>query len=107
MRIAFIAGLALVSGSTIVRAQSPVEQAQKLFDAQKYAEAQQILVPLGNRDAAAALLLGKIALQQDYASRSVDWLEKSVALNPDSSEAYDWLVKAYGTQAQKASKFKQ
>lgn len=107
MRIAFIAGLALVSASTTVRAQSPVEQAQKLFDAQKYAEAQQILVPLGNRDAAAALLLGKIALHQDDATKSVDWLEKSVTLNPRSSEACDWLGKAYGTQAQRASKFKQ
>lgn len=107
MRIAFIAGIGLVSASTIVSAQSPVEQAQKLFDAQKYAEAQQILVPLGNRDAGAALLLGKIALQQNDAPKSVDWLEKAVELNPRSSEAYDWLGKAYGTQAQKASKFKQ
>jgi tetratricopeptide (TPR) repeat protein len=107
MRILFIAAAALVSVSTIARAQSAVEQAQKLFDAQKYSEAKQILVPTGNRHASAALLLGKIALQQNDASKSVEWLEKAVELNPRSSEAYDWLGKAYGTQAEKASKFKQ
>lgn len=104
---AFLAAAALLSVSTILSAQSPVEQGQKLFDAQKYSEALEILAPVGNRDAGAALLLGKIALQQNDAPKSVDWLEKAVELNPRSSEAYDWLGKAYGTQAQKASKFRQ
>jgi tetratricopeptide (TPR) repeat protein len=38
---------------------------------------------------------------------AVDLLEKAVELNPRSSEYYDWLGKAYGTQAQKAGKLKQ
>lgn len=58
-------------------------------------------------EAQAAFQLGKRALEQNDASRAVTYLEKAVSLNPRSSEYYDWLGKAYGTQAQQASKFKQ
>ncbi|HEX2722819.1 MAG TPA: tetratricopeptide repeat protein [Gemmatimonadaceae bacterium] len=96
-----------LSASAALSAQSPqLDQARRLVDAEKYAEAQQILRPMGGTDASAAFLLGKIALIQNDAPAAVDWLEKSVAINPRSSEAYDWLGKAYGTQAQKASKLR-
>lgn len=84
-----------------------MDQARRLVDAERYSEAQQILKPLGTTDAAAAFLLGKVALIQNDAPTAVNWLEKSVALNPRSSESYDWLGKAYGTQAQRASKLRQ
>jgi tetratricopeptide (TPR) repeat protein len=101
-----VAALATLSAS--LGAQSTqIEQAQKLFDSQKYAEAAQLITPIGKREAPAAFLLGKIALQQNDASKAVDWLEQAVELNPRSSEYYDWLGKAYGTQAEHASKLKQ
>ena len=77
--------LAALAGSSIaLYAQTPqLEQAQKFF------------------------LQGKAALEKNDAPKAVDLLEEAVELNPRSSEYYDWLGKAYGTQAQKAGKLKQ
>lgn len=99
--------LSLVSTSYLSAQSSQVGEADKLFNAQRYSEARQLLTPIGKKDASAAFLLGKIAMAENQAPRAVDWLEKAVELNPRSSEYYDWLGKAYGTQAQKASKLKQ
>ena len=75
---------ALAVSSSALPAQTPqLEQAQKLF------------------------LLGRSALEKNDAPKAVDFLEKAIALNSRSSEYYDWLGKAYGTQAQKAGKLKQ
>ncbi len=63
--------------------------------------------PTQANEAQAAFLLGKKALEQNDASKAVDHFEKAVSLNPRSSEYYDWLGKAYGTQAENASKLKQ
>ncbi|HZJ00311.1 MAG TPA: tetratricopeptide repeat protein [Gemmatimonadaceae bacterium] len=58
-------------------------------------------------EAQAAFTRGKKALEQNDASKAVEFLEKAVSLNPGSSEYYDWLGKAYGTQAQRAGRLKQ
>jgi tetratricopeptide (TPR) repeat protein len=58
-------------------------------------------------EAKTAFLAGKKALDQNDAKRAVEQLEKAVALEPGSSEYYDWLGRAYGTQAQRASVLKQ
>lgn len=89
-----------------LRAQS-IEQAQRLFDQQKYADARAVIEPAAKTQPAAALLMGKIMLQMGDASKSADWLETAVKLSPQSSEAYDWLGRAYGTQAEQANVFKQ
>lgn len=98
--------IALLSIASSAGAQT-LDQAQKLYDAQKYAEARALLEPLGKHDAQTTLLMGKVLLQMGDGSKSADWLETSVKLNPRSSEAYDWLGKAYGTQAETANKLKQ
>jgi len=46
-------------------------------------------------------------LEQNDARKAVELLEHAVALNPRSSEYYDWLGKAYGTQAEHANLLKQ
>ncbi len=98
----------VVANAAPLDAQSPqFDQGKKLFDDKRYAEARAVLQPVGSREAPAAYLLGRIALEQNDAPKAVDWLEKAVAMNPRSSVYYDWLGKAYGTQAQKASKLKQ
>ncbi len=76
------------------------------MDARKYNEANAVLQPIGSRDATAAFFLGQISLEQNNGAKAVDWLEKAVSLNPGSSVYYDWLGRAYGEQAQHASKFK-
>ncbi len=92
--------------ATTLPGQTPTERAKALMDARKYNEAKVVLEPVGKRDATAAFYLGQIALEQSDPGTAVDWLEKAVALNPRSSVYYDWLGRAYGEQAQRASKLK-
>ena len=72
-----------------------MERGKALMDARKYNEARAVLEPVGQRDAVAAFYLGQIAMEQNDPSKSVDWLEKAVQLNPQSSVYYDWLGRAY------------
>lgn len=104
IRIAVVAGF--VVGAAWLPAQTPVEQAKALMDARKYNEAKTVLTPIGSRDATASFYLGQIAMEQNDGSKASDWLEKAVVLSPNNSVYYDWLGRAYGMQAQHASKFK-
>lgn len=97
---------ALIFGAGSLSAQAPTERGKALMDARKYNDAKAVLEPVGQRDAVAALYLGQIALEQNDPKKGVDWLEQSVAMDPRSSVAYDWLGRAYGEQAQHASKLK-
>jgi tetratricopeptide (TPR) repeat protein len=89
-----------------LRGQS-VEQGIELFNASKFAEARVLLLPYGERDADAAFYLGRIELEGNDADKAVDWFERAVRMNPKSSVYYDWLGRAYGTQAQRANRFRQ
>jgi tetratricopeptide (TPR) repeat protein len=89
-----------------IRGQS-VEQGIQLFSASKFAEARVALLPYGERDASAAYYLGRIELEGNDADKAVEWFERAVRMNPKSSLYYDWLGRAYGTQAQHANRFRQ
>ncbi len=91
--------------ATQVRAQS-VEQGIQLFNARKYADAQAALLPLGQTDATAAFYLGRVEMEYSDSDKAADWFERAVALNPKSAVYYDWLARAYGTQAEHTSKFR-
>lgn len=91
--------------ATQVRAQS-VEQGIQLFNARKYAEAQAALLPQGQTDATAAFYLGRVEMEYSDSDKAADWFERAVALNPKSAVYYDWLARAYGTQAEHTSKFR-
>jgi tetratricopeptide (TPR) repeat protein len=58
-------------------------------------------------DARGANDLGRTLLVAGDAARAVEWLEKSVALEPDNAEYHLWLGRAYGYQAMRASVLKQ
>ncbi len=51
--------------------------------------------------------LGRIAFEENDAETAKDYLEQSVALEPNSSDEYYWLGRAYGELAQKANILKQ
>jgi tetratricopeptide (TPR) repeat protein len=89
-----------------LRAQS-VEQGIQLFNARKYVEARAVLLPHGQTDASAAFYLGRIEMENNDPDKAADWLEGAVKLNPKSAVYHDWLARAYGTQAQRASIFRQ
>jgi tetratricopeptide (TPR) repeat protein len=98
--------LAFVLLAIPLRAQS-VEQGIQLFNARKYAEARAVLLSHGQTDASAASYLGRIELANNDPNKAAEWFEVAVKLNPKSAVYYDWLARAYGTQAQRASIFRQ
>jgi tetratricopeptide (TPR) repeat protein len=106
LRIVANAVAILFAAAASLAAQTPVQQGKALMDARKYAEAKVVLQPLGATDATAAFYLGQIAMEENDGANAAAWLEKAVAMNPRSSIYYDWLGRAYGMQAQRASKLK-
>lgn len=99
-----IAALVLASSAS---AQSPThERGIAAFKARKYPEARAIFQPHAARDAVAAYYMGRISANEDDLDKSVDYFEKAVELNGKNAEYYDWLGRAYGSKALKASKFK-
>jgi tetratricopeptide (TPR) repeat protein len=58
-------------------------------------------------NARAASELGRSLLGAGEAKRAVEWMEKSVALEPGNAEYHLWLGRAYGYQAIRASVLKQ
>lgn len=104
VRVAFVL-VALPLLARPLQAQS-VDQGVKLFEARKYAEARAILIPHGERDASAAYYLGRIEMGNDEAGKAAEWFERAVKMNPKSAVYYDWLGRAYGTQARGASIFR-
>jgi tetratricopeptide (TPR) repeat protein len=89
-----------------LRGQS-VEHGIRLFNDSKFGEARVALLPFGERDASAAYYLGRIELEGSDADKAVEWFERAVRMSPKSSLYYDWLGRAYGTQAQHANRFRQ
>ena len=100
---ALVFALAVLSGP--LQAQS-VEQGVQLFNVRKYPDARAILLPYGERDANAAYYLGRIEMENDDAGKAAEWFERAVKMNPKSAVYYDWLGRAYGMQAQRASAFR-
>jgi len=84
-----------------------IEQGIELYSVSKFAEARVVLLPYGERDASAAYYLGRIELEGNDVDAAVEWFERAVRMNPKSSVYYDWLGRAYGTQAQHANRFRQ
>jgi tetratricopeptide (TPR) repeat protein len=89
-----------------VRGQT-VEHGIQLFNESKFLEARDALLPFGERDANAAFYLGRIELESNDADKAAEWFERAIRMNPKSSVFYDWLGRAYGTQAQHANRFRQ
>jgi tetratricopeptide (TPR) repeat protein len=89
----------------VLRAQS-VERGIQLFDAKKYVEAREVLLLHGQEDANAAFYLGRIEMENGDGAKAVEWFEHAVQLNSKSAVYYDWLGRAYATQAQSVSLFK-
>jgi tetratricopeptide (TPR) repeat protein len=78
----------------------------ELFDARRLEEARAFFEPYAAshpNSAVAALYLGRIFLITRQADKAVDWLEKAVELDRESSDLHRWLARAYGIAAQAES----
>jgi tetratricopeptide (TPR) repeat protein len=107
MKMLVAAAAALIFSFSTASAQSPaIEQGIQAFKARKYTDARAIFQPFASRDAVAAFYMGRISASEDDIDKAVDYFEKAVELNGRNAEYYDWLGRAYGNKAMKASKFK-
>src|SRR6266508_2469690 len=102
-------GLSLFAGSSRA-AGSKSEEGIQLFEARKFDEARASLeaaVREDPQDARAASYLGRVYLAVGNSDRAVEWMGRSVALEPTNAEYHLWLGRAYGNQAMQASVLKQ
>ena len=101
--------LPLLAGSAEA-AGSRSDEGARLFAARKFEQARLSLeaaVRDDPTDALAASYLGRVYLAQGSPDLAVEWMEKSIALEPSSAEYHLWLGRAYGYQAIRASVLKQ
>jgi tetratricopeptide (TPR) repeat protein len=102
-------GLLLILAAVPVLAAGPGrDEGVRLFEAQRYPEARAALEAALRQDAAdgiAAGYLGRVYYEENDLERAVAWLEKAVALKPDSSPNVYWLGRAYGQQAIRGNVF--
>jgi tetratricopeptide (TPR) repeat protein len=98
-----VAGAARAAGSRS-------EEGVHLFEARKLEQARLSLeaaVRDDPADARAASYLGRVYLAQGSSDLAVEWMEKSISLEPSIAEYHLWLGRAYGYQAIRASVLKQ
>jgi tetratricopeptide (TPR) repeat protein len=101
--------LFLTPGS-LVAAGPKTEQGIQLYEAGRLGDARVSLeaaVREDPKDARGASYLGRIYLAAGDPDRAVEWLGRSVALEPGGAEYHLWLGRAYGHQAMQASVLKQ
>ena len=86
-----------------------LKEAIQLFGEGKFSEAKALFSSYFDRNqksAEAALYMGRICIVEDALDESIDWLEKAVTLDDNSSTNHYWLGIAYGRKAQKAGVLK-
>lgn len=59
------------------------------------------------RDTTALYYMGRIVMAEERSGEAVDWFEKAVKVDDNSSEYHLWLANALGQEAQRASKLRQ
>lgn len=80
------------------------------FDARAYREAQECFaarVATPPADAMALFYLGRTYYERRQPMPAIDWLRRAVAGAPGRSDFHDWLGRAYGIAAQRASVVRQ
>jgi tetratricopeptide (TPR) repeat protein len=81
-----------------------LEKAQQSFDRTQYRDVIEAVKPLADAgDSAATALLAKSYFMLGEFGKSADIFEKAIAANPQNSEYYHWLGKAYGRRAETAN----
>jgi tetratricopeptide (TPR) repeat protein len=86
-----------------------IEKGIELFQSENYADAKQFFlnyIKENGEHSDAFYYMGRIYFQENDLKEAVDWFEKSVALDRNSSRNYHWLAIAYGQRAQEAGLLK-
>jgi len=99
-----------LSPGCLIAAGPKTEEGMQLYEAGRLDDARVSLeaaVREDLKDARAASYLGRVFLAARNPDRAVEWMGRSVALEPASAEYHLWLARAYGHQAMVASVLKQ
>src|SRR4051794_18217980 len=91
-----ITGLAWASGPNLGRA-------RKLYNLTEFQQSLEVLQAVPNKDAAVYALMGRDYYGQGEFKKATEVLEKAVALEPEDSNIYLWLGRAYGRRAETSS----
>jgi tetratricopeptide (TPR) repeat protein len=86
----------------------PVDEGAQLFEDGKYDEARAYysdLLQTDSTDVDATVYMGRIALRQDDYDSAIEWIEKALALAPDSSKVHYWAATAYVVKVQRENAF--
>jgi tetratricopeptide (TPR) repeat protein len=105
MRVAVL--LLLVSSSLCAQ---NLEKAKKLYDEKKYAEAKNLLTPVGDdhKDyAAAQYYLGRIAFDEQKLDEAEEYFEEAVDANDKIADYHYWYGSTMGSIAQNSNTLKQ
>jgi tetratricopeptide (TPR) repeat protein len=90
------AGLALASGPNL-------ERARKLYNLTEFQQSLEVLQAVPGKDAAVYELMGRDYYGQGEFKKATEILEKAAALQPEDSNIYLWLGRAYGRRAETSS----
>src|SRR6266542_4976483 len=110
LRLLSLALSAVLAAGAARAAGSKGEEGIRLFEARRLEEARALLetaVREDPGDARTASYLGRVCLAVGNSDRAVEWMVRSVALEPSNAEYHLWLGRAYGNQAMQASVLKQ
>jgi len=94
----------LISALSVVLAAgaAPLEEARRLYTHTDYDAALKLLEPVEHKDAAVWALIGKAHYGKGDFKAATEALERAVAAEPDNSQYWDWLGKAWGQRASSA-----
>jgi len=101
VKLVALLGLALVLSA----AESPVEQARKLYNLTEFDQSLKILHAVAEKDAAVYDLIGRNLYMQGEFKKASEAFEKGLAADPENSTMALWLARAYGRRAETSSPF--
>jgi tetratricopeptide (TPR) repeat protein len=80
-----------------------LDRAYKLYHLTEFQQSLDLLRALPNKDAAVYELMGRDYYGQGDFKKATEVLEKAAALDPENSEIYLWLGRAFGRRAETSS----
>jgi Flp pilus assembly protein TadD len=84
---------------------SKYDQALRLYNRTEYQASLKLLLPSQHKSPAELTLIGQNYFMLDDAKRASEFFQKAVAAEPNNSEHYHWLGRAYGRWAEMGSMF--
>jgi Tfp pilus assembly protein PilF len=91
----------LLAGTMVLYAGGPeLERARQLYDITEYEQSLKVLQAIPVKDGSVYELMGRDYLMNGDFKKATDVLEKAVASDPNSSDSYLWLARAYGRRAE-------